>query len=310
MSLVAGWVSLWDRREDPIILALVRIAVASVVLYDFLWIWHLGLVEALFTPQEGGGLPDVLSRNPVPELYRWFPLTPATAWMAWGTMVASIICFGLGFLTPLSGLVAVLTSAQLAQVLPLGDRGIDTLIRNVVLILSCSSAGRRLGIDGLIFGPRWMAPAWPRHLLILQLTVVYFCAGIQKTALSWTPFGGFSALYLILQDPAIARWPFDWLRSVYPLTQLAAATTMAFEWSACFIPLVYWFRDTRTSPGRVRAFFNTHRPLRVWIALGVLLHLGIAMTMALGIFPFAMLALYPALLHPDDLNTRWPFTGR
>ncbi len=315
-ALWALWVRLWDKQEDPVVLAVVRILLATVVLYDFLDMAHLGLVEMLFTPERGGGIPDALARTPVPELYRWFPATTGTAWLAWSVMVGCTAAFGLGFLTPLSGVIAVLVSAQLAQVLPLGDRGIDTLIRNVILILSCSSCGRRFGLDAVIFGTRRLAPAWPRHLLILQLSVMYFCAGIQKTAMSWTPLGGFAALYLILQDPAIARWPFAWLGNIYPLTQLATATTMVFEWSACFIPLVYWYRDTRERPGRLRAFINAKRPLRVWVALGVCLHVGIALTMALGIFPAAMLAVYPALVHPEEFwalvagGKRFPFIRR
>lgn len=291
------------------ILAVVRVAVAGVLLFDLGWIAHLGIVEVLFTPQEGGGLPDVMSRDPVPELYRWFASTPSTAAIAHRVLVGALVCFGAGFLTPVSGLVAVLVSAQLAQVLPLGDRGIDTLLRNVILILSLSSCGRRLGVDALLFGARRVAPAWPRHLLILQLSVVYFCAGIQKTALAWTPLGGLSALFLILQDPSIAAFRFDWLADVYPLTQLATGTTMVFEWSACLVPLVYWYRYTRGQPGRLRAWFNAYRPLRAWVMLGVALHAGIALTMSLGIFPFAMLALYPALLHPDELSRLLPRGG-
>ncbi len=286
-------------------LAIVRILIAGTLLFDFLWIQHLDLVEALFTPQEGGGFPDVLTRNPVPFVYQHLPPDPTSARLLFRVMVGALVCFGAGFLTPLSGLLVVLTSAQLSQVLPLGDRGIDMLLRNVVLILAFSACGRRLGLDGALFGTRSIAPAWPRHLLILQLSVMYFFAGIQKTAISWTPFGGFSALYLILQDPAIAAWRFDWLSKVYPLTQLATATTLVFEWSAGLLPLVYWFRATRTRPGRLRAFFNTVRPLRMWVVLGIGLHIGIAATMTLGIFPYAMLALYPSLVHPAELARWW-----
>lgn len=297
----AAWVRLWDHREDPVVLALVRVLVASVLLYDFLWMRHLGLVDALFAPQQAGGLPDVLAREPVPELYRWFPATAQTAWAAWWVVVGSLVCFGLGLGTPVAGVAFVAVSAQLAQVLPLGDRGIDTLLRNVVLILSLSACGRRFGVDAWLFGARRQAPAWPRHLLVLQLAVMYFCAGVQKTALSWGPLGGFSALFLILQDPAVAAWRFGWLSDWYPATQLATAATIGFEWSACLVPLVYGFRATRTRGGRVRAWFNTHRPLRYWVAIGVALHLGIAGTMSLGIFPWAMLALYPCFVHPDEL---------
>jgi hypothetical protein len=39
----------------------------------------------------------------------------------------------------------------------------------------------------------------------------------------------------------------------------------------------------------------------VWIAIGVTFHLGIAMTLRLGVFPWGMLALYPVLLRSDEL---------
>lgn len=301
----AGWVALSSHREPPFVLAAVRVLISLAFLTDFLKIGRLGLVEALFSPQAAGGFPDVLSRDPVPELYRWFPQTPDTAHAAWLATVVAITCFGAGFLTPLAGVAWVLLSAQLAQVLPLGDRGIDMLCRDAVCILTVSACGRAWSVDAWIaralgrpFTP--LQPAWPRHLLILQLAVMYFCAGIQKTALAWGPLGGFSALYLVLQDPAIARISFAWLARIYPLTQLASVATIVFEWTAGLLPLLYWFRFTRTRPGRLRAFFNTKRPLRAWLTIGVLLHLGIASTMQLGVFPWAMLSLYPAFFHPDE----------
>ncbi len=303
------WVGIWSKEERPSVLAVVRILVAVVILADFATIHHLGLIEVLFTPQEIGGLPDVSDRNPVPELYRWFTATPAVAHGAWGAVMLSATCFGLGLLTPLSGAVLVLVYAQLAQVLPLGDRGIDMMLRNIVCILSFSACGRVWGLDAVLFGRRDVAPAWPRHLIVLQVAAMYFLAGIQKLALSWTPVGGYSALYLILQDPSIARHDFGWLRDVYPLTQLASLMTVCFEYTACLIPLVYWFRATRERPGRLRAWFNRVQPIRYWLSVGVLLHLGIAATMALGIFPWAMLALYPAFFHPEELRRGPPTSG-
>jgi len=295
-------VAIWDKREPPQVLALVRIGLALVLLYDFLRIGQLGLVDVLFAPAEVGGFPDVKSREPVPELYRWLPWEVGTARLAWGLMVGGAAALALGFLTPVACLLLVLTSAQLAQVLPLGDRGIDMLIRNVLLVLAFSGCGRAWSVDARLFGARAEVPAWPRHLLILQLSLMYTMAGVQKTALAWTPFGDFAALYLILQDPSIARWQFGWLRDWFPMTQLATAATLVFEDSAWLLPLVYWYRHTRTRAGRLRAWFNRVRPLRFWLLLGVLLHLGIASTMALGIFPFAVLALYPCFFHPHELG--------
>ena len=75
---------------------------------------------------------------------------------------------------------------------------------------------------------------------------------------------------------------------------------MLFEWLSPFVLLTYHFRATPERTGRVRRFYAKWKPHYYWIGLGVMLHLGIAMTLALGIFPFAMLALYPAFFHPDE----------
>ncbi len=300
----AWWVGLWSRRESPRTLALIRIFVAAVLLYDFWRVYDLDLVVTLWGVSDVGGLGDSLKRTPVPEIYRWFAHTEATPWAAWGVMVAALTSLLVGFLTPLAALVAMFTSAQLAEVLPLGDRGIDLMLRNVLLLLALSGCGRVWSVDAKLFGEKAEVQAWPRHLLILQVLVMYFAAGIQKTAVSWWPFGGYSALYVILQDPSIAAWKFGWLEKVYPLTQLAAAATMVFELGAAPMLLAWWFRDTRTRPGRLRALFNRLDLHKFWMIVGVMLHVGIAGTMALGIFPYAMLALYPAFFHPDELP-RW-----
>jgi hypothetical protein len=75
---------------------------------------------------------------------------------------------------------------------------------------------------------------------------------------------------------------------------------MAFEYSSPIIVLlIYWWR-TPERPGRLRRFANRYRVRWAWMALGTSFHLGIAVTMRLGIFPFGILALYPLLVHPDE----------
>jgi hypothetical protein len=308
------WVGLWARREAPHVLAIVRIAVALVILWDFATVWHLDLVTTLWGMPEVGGLGDVLSRKPVPEIYQWLPPTAATAWGAWLLMVAALVCLAAGLFTPLAALVALLVSSQLAQVLPLGDRGIDLMLRNVLMLLAFSGAGRVWSLDALLFrkglprrlfGASDTVLAWPRYLLVLQVLVMYFAAGIQKTSVTWWPMGSYGAIFLILQDPSIASFRFGWLERVFPLTQLASASTMVFELGAGAVASTWWFRDTRTRPGNMRALFNRLELHKWWLVIGISLHVGIAMTMSLGIFPFAMLALYPAFFHPDELPRRW-----
>ena len=74
---------------------------------------------------------------------------------------------------------------------------------------------------------------------------------------------------------------------IYPLTRIATALTMAFELGA---------------PLFLLAYFKRWRARWIWIALGVSFEVGIAVGLRLGSFPFGMLALYPVLLHPDQLH--------
>jgi len=287
-------------------LALVRMGIAGVLLMDLLNLGRLGLVQLVWAPRQGGGLLNPLARESVPLLYQWLPPEPWSATAIYVAFVALALAFGLGLFTRVSGLLLVLLYAQVGALFPYGDRGIDLLLRNALVILLFSRCGAVWSLDGLrrigaFRGDHAPAPAWPRHLLILQLAVVYFMAGVQKIAPSWWPVGDLQALYLVFQDPAVSRWPFEWVSRLAPLTQLATAATMAFEWTAWALPLLYWFRATRDRPGRLRGWANRLELRSVWVSVGVLLHLGIALTMNLGIFPYGMLALYPAFFHPDEL---------
>jgi len=298
-----AWLALWRGDEDVRHLALVRILVGVILAGDLLWTRRLGLIEPLWGLD---GVVDIAARDPMPALWRWFGHDAAH--VGWTLSFAGAVGLATGTLTRLSAVVLVLAYAQLADANTWSDRGIDTLLRNVTLVLACSPSHHVWSVDGWVARLRGVplpasGPAWPRRLLALQLVVVYAAAGLQKTALAWTPLGGFSALYIVLQDPSIASWRFDWLADVLPLTQVATAATMAFEWGAMLVPVAWYFERTRTRPGWWRAQSNRTGWVRGWLATGALLHLGIAATLSLGIFPWAMLALYPVMLRPPPLRS-------
>ena len=309
MKRMRWWVKLWDQREHPRVLALIRISIGLALLWDLASVAWLDLADVLWAPQEVGGLPsNVLQRVPRPEIYRWFEPTAATGVWTFRVLVLAVICWTVGLGTRLSGLVGLLAYAQLAMVLPLGDRGIDMLLRNVMLLLLLSGSHRTLSIDAKLRTGSWhgsgeLVPGWPRRLVVLQLVVMYFMAGIQKTALAWTPLGGYTALYIILQDPHIARFDPAWLEWASPFLRLATAVTHLFEWTAPLVLVCFHLRSTHERGGRLRAFVHRFKPHWVWIAIGVLLHAGVALTMNLGIFSGVMLACYWAWFHPDELAT-------
>lgn len=307
----ARWVAFWDQRETPWSLAIVRILLGMVVLADLFTIWRLDLVLALFGVGAVGGLSDANVRQDIPWFYAVFPPTEASAWILWGAMTALALTFTVGFFTRTSAFALMILWAQQALVLPGSDRGIDALCRNVLCIFAFSFAGEALGLDGLWRRRRGAAhaliPAWPRYLLVLQLVVMYFMAGVQKVGLEWTPMGQFAALFVILQDPAIAAQEFSWLyfQPWYFSTQVATAVTVVWQWTYPVVLLWYWYEHGPVRPGRIRAAVRRWHFKWIWVVVGAIFHVILAVTMELGIFPWAMMAIYPAFIHPDEWAAGW-----
>lgn len=303
--MIRHWIALWDRREAPTVLAAVRIGVGIVLLLDFLTLWRLGLVVPLMAGHEHGGLSRMAGTSGEPWWYTLFGDSVASAqWLHVGLVLASL-CMTLGWFSRASALVLMLLYAQTEQILPEADRAIDMLLRNVLMILGLSSCGATWSLDALwrtgrLQGDGEPVPAWPRYLLVVQIVVMYFTAGVQKYGQHWWPWGGYSALYVILQDWAMARARFGWLehQPLYAFTQLSTFVTMVFQWTYPIV-LVHYFPG-RGAPGRLRRAFERYHLHWVWIGVGGIFHVGIALTMELGIFPWGMLALYPVFAHPDE----------
>ncbi|MBX2797727.1 MAG: HTTM domain-containing protein [Myxococcales bacterium] len=303
------WVTYWAVQEHPRSLALVRICLGLVILWEFMEIFRLDLVVALFGSQDVGGLSDALSRAKPPLVYRVLPGTVESAKLLHAIPTVAAFMFTCGLFTRTSALVLLLSWAQFAHILPAADRGIDTLCRDVLWIFTFAPAGACWSADALIRSGKWegdgaLVGAWARRLIILQLVVMYFMAGVQKTGVHWYPMGHFAALYFILLDPAIGRYDFTFLANqpFFFFTQLGTAGTILFQDSYPLVLLWIHYRNTPDRPGRLRAFANRWHLDWVWIVTGGVFHLLLALTMELGIFPWAMLALYPAWLRPQDLK--------
>jgi uncharacterized membrane protein YphA (DoxX/SURF4 family) len=304
IRLWRAWVALWDRREPPAALAAVRIALALVLLYDNLVAWHLDLIEPLWAMPPDGYATGGAERWAA----HWLGTGAGSAAALWWISTLALVCVATGTLTRAACVVAVLVSAQLAHRAPDADRGIDGLARIVLLVLALSRSHAAWAVDAwglrrLGRPPPAEVPAWPRYLLFLQLVWVYFSGGHNKTGAEWGPAGGFTALANALSDPHFARFDPAWVGPIYPLTRAATAATMAFELGAPLMLLLTYYAATAGRPGRLRRWCNRLRLRWIWIGLGAAFHLGIALTLRLGIFPAAMLALYPVLLLPEEIGT-------
>jgi uncharacterized membrane protein YphA (DoxX/SURF4 family) len=295
------WVALCDRREPATAQALVRITVATVLLVDLLMVWRLDLVRVLWTP------PPVGFAFPYDGWSRIFGDDQAV--VLFGLCVGGLVTLLLGAATRLACVVVVVAGAQLGHLAPDGERGIDTLLRIVVAILAFSHGHAKWSVDAWVrrrLGrpfPREV-PAWPRYLLLLQLLWVYSSGGQNKAGAEWGPMGNFAALGNALTDPHFARFAPGWVGAIDPLPRIATAVTMAFEFTAPIYLVLMYFAATRERPGRLRRICNRLHLRWLWIATGLAFQLGIAIGLDLGIFPWGMLALYPVLLLPEELERR------
>ena len=293
-----AWVALWDRREPATALALVRIGVGLCLVYDLITTWRLDLIGPLYSVDgyavaHDGWARTLLGHDPGPTL--------------WAIALGAAACIAVGAGTRVACVVFAVVGAQLGYHAPRSDLGIDNMLRIVVMILALSQSHARWALDAWVWrrlGRPLPAevPAWPRYLLLLQLVWIYFSGGVNKAGAEWGPLGGFTALENILSDPNIARLAPGWIAPITPLARLATAVTMAFELLAPLYLLALYYAETADRPGRVRRWSNRLRLRWVWIALGVSFHLGIAITLRFGIFPWGMLALYPVLLRPGELR--------
>lgn len=319
--MISAWrrfVTACGAREDPLALAMVRIGLAVVVLYDLAWVAALRLPPVLWLPRAAGGTVDEGALATTPSLVHLLPADwalnagPALAWALFAVVALSASSFGLGLFTRFSGLVFVLSYAQTQMLNDTSDRGIDRLIRIVALILVFSPSGARLSIDAWRRVGSWLGDptprlAWARYFIVFQLTVVYVAAGMEKFAFEWFPWGGATALFLILQDPQLAVADFRWVQAPLPmlLTRIGTSGSHLWEWTFFLVPLALWFQATRTRPGWLRASFNAWDVRMIYVVVGVVFHVALAATLRLGIFPAAMLVLYPVLFAPQELAAGW-----
>jgi hypothetical protein len=299
-----AWVALWDRREAPTALALVRILLGAALLLDLLHLAWIGMVTPLWArPPDGFAAPydgwasALLGTGPTAALTLWLVATLAAA------------CITAGFATRIACVVFVVVTAQMGYIAPGADRGIHMIARVAIAILALSSCHAQWSVDAWIRARRGRrfpseVPAWPRYLLLLQLLWIYFSAGHNKGSDEWGPAGGFLALANAVTDPHFARFDPAWVEATLPLLRLGTIATMAFELGAPLYLVWLYCAETAERGGRVRTLINRLRLRWVWIGLGVSFHLGIAVFLRIGVFPWGMLALYPVLLRPSEL-ARW-----
>lgn len=303
-GILARWVALTSRRERSTTLAVFRIAVGAVLFFTVASMASSRMAFVLWVDAAHGGLRQLGPGNWLLSALGGPTPTVIGSLLVVALASAGLVTVGLGGRAPI--LVALQSYQALYTADPALIGGYDKMISNALWLLFLGRATATLSADCRLRSGAWRSDeeimAWPRYLVIFQQVVLYTTTGLHKLSATWTPIGGYSALYWIFQEPTWRRFDMRWTAWAYPLTQVATAVTWHWELAAPLLLLVYYYRATRERPGRLRALFN-RRDLRVaFAAVGVGLHLGILVSLNVGPFSWISFAFYLCLWQPEELE--------
>ena len=274
--------SRWAWWTEPVPaerLAALRVGVASVLLVD-IFVNYLPHAHVLFGPNSLGG-PEVFLGPSAG--WPWSSLADLTdgravavALAAWVALAGLLLA---GRFARLAALGTWLLSQAFLHLNPLAHNGGDT-VRTILLfylmLSPCGAAwslnGRRLRADK---GFRVCVYPWALRLLFLQMVLIYFFNGVHK--LRGAEWQAGNSLHYVLADLTLTRISYAQLPAPEWLTRLCAWAVLAWEVS---FPLLVYLPSTRTAA----------------LLAGVALHVGIGLSLELGVFSLYMLCLYLPLV--------------
>lgn len=312
MSRWSRWTAFLDVREVGTSIAAVRVLVATCVLRTLGSVWWSGVYDAAWSDAAHDGWRIHLDSDPL-----WRLLGGFDPWMRDGLAVTAVISAALLALGVGGEIAARLIAlACLQSFMALGDLNghaagsYDSLITNSLWLLVLAGPSRTLSVECRRATGAWtsdrLVMRWPRFLVVVQAVVMYATTGWQKLSDHWVPGGDLGALWYIEQQPTWQIHDMRWLAPLYPVTQLATLLTWLWEVTAP-LWLLAWLAEAAPEDGG--ALFRWLRRLRardVYLVLGMIFHGLVAVTMQIGPFSWASVALYPAFIHPEE----WRRIGR
>ncbi|MBX2810198.1 MAG: HTTM domain-containing protein [Myxococcales bacterium] len=207
--------------------------------------------------------------------FEWVhPLPPPAMWVVlWGSFIAALgVCFGV--LYRLCAPLLFIGHTYLFLLAASHYLNHSYLISVLALIMSFLPAHRAISVDSWLWPSLRSSqlPRWPHMLLIFQVGIVYFFAGIAKLNTDW----------LFYRQP-IQRWLESAARHVPVGKDLVGseAASYTIAWGGCAydllaVPALLW------PPTRFLATVTT-----------VAFHLSNTYLFNIGVFPWMMLAIMP-----------------
>ena len=285
-------------------LGLFRIGIALILLYDLL----LRSFELSFFYTDLGATPrEVLWHSPFPMGIVWWisphMLSGSFAWQAFLFILSALfgVALLLGYRTSWAVAISwfLLMGSQARQ--PMILQGNDVLLRCALFWSFFVPLGARFSLDSLSKNATTYHSnrilSWGTAAIILQLSLVYFNAGIPKVSYEWR--GDFNALYYVLNMDYFTN-PFGYWLLQYPaILVLLTKATLLLEVSVPFLLLM--------------PLGNAYLRLLLF-AIMVGFHLGIYLCMDVGLFSFMCIAYWLVVLPSlfwDKLTAviPWKFLG-
>lgn len=276
------WTSLLETREAATSLALCRIVTGVTLLHGLLRMGLSGTWRAAWVDVAHGGVLPLAA----PWLAWLHPGTPEETARVMAVTACGAVLTTLGLFTRLGLILAWLGARSLASCIVIGSQTSDYVLFNLLVPLVFSGCGRSLSLDALIFRKSREVLAWPRYLLIGQMALMYWAAGIQKISSGWIPGGSMDAVWYILQWTHWLKRPIaiEPLAPWYPVTQALTLGAWLLENTAPVLVLAFWYRHTRERPGKLRAIFNRLDVRSIYVSLFFVMQLCIWATLEVGEF--------------------------
>ena len=297
------WVELFSQRERGSTLAALRIGVALALTYSLLSPLAFGIADDLFIHQDHGGIRRI-SGTWLMQLFGG--ATPAVFWTLYTTSVALTLSLLVGFGGRVVPFLLLQTYGGIIASNPYGSGGYDFLFTNALWLMVLGDVTRTWSVDCKRRTGRWTSDdevaAWPRYLFVFQLIVMYASTGFRKSSVVWLPSGGYSALYYALMDPNWTRYDLSGVAWVYPLSQVLSAVAVHWEQLTVLLLVVFYYRYTAKSTGRLRRLFNRWDLRKPWALTGIGLHVSILLLLSVGPFSWISLAYYTSLFTPEEIQ--------
>lgn len=283
----AAWSRFWFEFDRPLGLALFRIQLMTVVT----WLVVKRQLDSMSWFAADGLVPRDRAIDVMQEVIR-----PPFAWFLWPDSMNASVHAVLLILCVLI-LLGVKTRwlAPFAWIIHMGFLqrnyailfGADIISGLMLFYLMFTRCDERLSVLSRFRGPRrggagattdLVSSAFAR-LLQIQLGVIYAYTGLEKLkGASW--WDG-TALWTVLGNPQMVTLNMAWVRSFPAAIAAITFATVVFE--------IYW-----------PAAILIPRLRRLWLAVGVAFHCGIAALMALWTFSLVMLAPYWLFLTNEE----------